>query len=236
MKIYLGNFKIPDVFNIKKRFNRRDFFVAISLFLISPKLIGSILEVFSLNTSEIFDSFIVYSLMGIAFLITIKRFHDLNNSGWHVLTLFVPVYNIYIIFRLFFVKGTAKENKYGEMRNVKHKLFANIFILFSIGVFIWGLLIYSAIISRRYLYTNLETNFQKGKYETVFRNAELVINASDDSRMTADAYFYQGLVLYHQYRNDLALEKLKMIWKYDPLFNKQTVDIEFNQLLLQSKE
>ena len=42
-----------------------------------------------------------------------KRFHDLNMSGKYFFTLFIPGYNIYILFKLFFIKGTAGTNKFG---------------------------------------------------------------------------------------------------------------------------
>lgn len=48
-----------------------------------------------------------------ALAITVKRLHDLDRSGWHVLLLAVPLYNIYLSIVLFIVAGTAGDNRYG---------------------------------------------------------------------------------------------------------------------------
>ena len=45
--------------------------------------------------------------------IAIKRFHDLNQASTDCFGLLVPFYNIYLLYRLIFVKGTKGENKYG---------------------------------------------------------------------------------------------------------------------------
>jgi uncharacterized membrane protein YhaH (DUF805 family) len=44
----------------------------------------------------------------------VKRWHDLNMSGWMVLTLFIPFVNFLILLYLGFAPGTAGTNKYGE--------------------------------------------------------------------------------------------------------------------------
>lgn len=42
-----------------------------------------------------------------------KRFHDRNLSGMHILTLFIPLYNLYVLFMQFFADGDEYENDYG---------------------------------------------------------------------------------------------------------------------------
>ena len=42
-----------------------------------------------------------------------KRFHDRNQSGARILTLIIPLYNIYVTLMLFFADGDAHENDYG---------------------------------------------------------------------------------------------------------------------------
>lgn len=42
-----------------------------------------------------------------------KRFHDRNQSGMRIVTLIFPVYNLYVLFTLFFADGDAYENDYG---------------------------------------------------------------------------------------------------------------------------
>lgn len=45
--------------------------------------------------------------------ICLKRFHDLNQSSWLLIRMLVPFYNIYLLYRLFFVEGTKGGNEYG---------------------------------------------------------------------------------------------------------------------------
>lgn len=48
-----------------------------------------------------------------ALAITVKRLHDLDRPGWHVLLFAVPLYNIYLSIVLFIVAGTRGDNEYG---------------------------------------------------------------------------------------------------------------------------
>lgn len=42
-----------------------------------------------------------------------KRFHDRNQSGVRIITLIIPLYNIYVSLMLFFADGDEYENDYG---------------------------------------------------------------------------------------------------------------------------
>jgi uncharacterized membrane protein YhaH (DUF805 family) len=53
-----------------------------------------------------------------------KRFHDMNQSGWRVLTLFIPIYDIYVFLKLLMGSGDFGENKYGKAPERGIKLFA----------------------------------------------------------------------------------------------------------------
>lgn len=44
----------------------------------------------------------------------IKRLHDVNKPGSHLLLVFVPLYGFYVSFLLFFKKGTKGTNRYGD--------------------------------------------------------------------------------------------------------------------------
>ncbi len=50
----------------------------------------------------------------VAFATYVKRWHDLNKSGWMVLTLFIPFLNFLVILYLGLAPGTVGSNKYGE--------------------------------------------------------------------------------------------------------------------------
>jgi uncharacterized membrane protein YhaH (DUF805 family) len=67
--------------------------------------------------------FVVLYVLGMAVLIdilifqyfplSVRRLHDLNESGWYVLLTFVPFCQFFILW-LMFRKGTEGANKYGE--------------------------------------------------------------------------------------------------------------------------
>lgn len=44
----------------------------------------------------------------------IRRLHDLGMSSWWLISAFVPFLNLFIGLRLLFLRGTDKENRYGE--------------------------------------------------------------------------------------------------------------------------
>lgn len=54
---------------------------------------------------------VALSLSGIS--LTIRRSHDLNKSGWFLLLLFIPIVNLYAIFKLWLSKGTEGPNRFG---------------------------------------------------------------------------------------------------------------------------
>ena len=43
-----------------------------------------------------------------------KRFHDKGESGLRIITLLIPLYNIYVMIMLFFEDGEPYENDYGK--------------------------------------------------------------------------------------------------------------------------
>lgn len=68
----------------------------------------------------VFTSLAALPLVGIglgaawaALAITVKRLHDLDRPGWHVLLFMIPLYNICLAIVLFVVEGTVGDNRYG---------------------------------------------------------------------------------------------------------------------------
>ena len=45
--------------------------------------------------------------------IAVKRLHDMNMSGWHLLGMAIPLWNIYLSFKMLLVKGTHGPNRFG---------------------------------------------------------------------------------------------------------------------------
>jgi uncharacterized membrane protein YhaH (DUF805 family) len=64
----------------------------------------------------IFMVLLVGLLMGLFFVqvsFLIRRFHDLDRSGWNVFLLFIPILNFFIFLGLMIKPGTEGSNKYG---------------------------------------------------------------------------------------------------------------------------
>ncbi|RKG30810.1 DUF805 domain-containing protein [Acinetobacter tianfuensis] len=114
--------------------------------------------IFSLNTLAL-DSHFINALTGIAGLgyavltvlyiyfyivLTARRLHDRNNSGWLMLLLLIPVLNVLFILYLLLAAGDAGANKYGLPRPaaVWEKLLAwTMIILTALSLFAAGSLI-----------------------------------------------------------------------------------------------
>ncbi len=54
--------------------------------------------------------------------LVIRRLHDLNQSGWVSLGLFIPIANLVLVFYLFFARGNEVKNKYGDRLSDDAKL------------------------------------------------------------------------------------------------------------------
>ena len=57
----------------------------------------------------------IFTLLGVipSLAIGIKRCHDRNRTGWFLLVSLIPLFNIWMLIELWFLKGTSGNNKYG---------------------------------------------------------------------------------------------------------------------------
>lgn len=51
--------------------------------------------------------------MWAAIAVTVRRFHDLDRSGWHWFLLWIPLVNIVVGLQLLFQQGTPGPNQFG---------------------------------------------------------------------------------------------------------------------------
>jgi uncharacterized membrane protein YhaH (DUF805 family) len=73
----------------------------------------------------------------IGVIFTVRRFHDLNWSGWWTVAMFVPLVNIVVIIPLLFFRGTKGANKYGPPRpgtRTQAILATVLFLVFFVGI------------------------------------------------------------------------------------------------------
>ena len=100
------------------RLGRRDYaigYVSILAIILLTTLVPT--SVFSTSpTLETIIVFLVFSWLWSTILrigLTTRRLHDLDQSGWWSLFLFIPMVGSLIVIVLLFVSGSKGENKYG---------------------------------------------------------------------------------------------------------------------------
>lgn len=99
------------------RVNRMTFFYTLPVTL-ALVIVASILDG-TINKGTNGSSLLFTMLAGLAssiyiVLVGIKRLHDINQSGWWMLTAWVPVLNLILAIELFLKVGDAEPNKYGN--------------------------------------------------------------------------------------------------------------------------
>ena len=113
-------------FSAKGRIGRMEYFVKniiilpvltiiVVVALFAPIYFG--ISVYAIIASYAVIAFIVLINVYISACFIIKRFHDIDMSGWSYLLLFIPLVNIYFILALFFQASQPYGNKYGKARN-----------------------------------------------------------------------------------------------------------------------
>lgn len=106
------------IFSFEGRIKRSSFWmVIVPLFLISFGLqIGIAVSTDRGGSDGVAVLFLIYFIPAIwvALATYVKRWHDLNMSGWMVLTMFIPFVNLLILLYLGIAPGTAGANKYGD--------------------------------------------------------------------------------------------------------------------------
>lgn len=104
------------LFSFEGRIGRLSYFLHM---ILAPMILLSVIfSVFGLATKR-FEEAIFGIIIGV-FAVSIsgmsaatRRCHDLNRSGWYQLWGFVPIYNLVIMIRLFFERGTIGDNRFG---------------------------------------------------------------------------------------------------------------------------
>lgn len=112
---------LSKVFTTEGRFNRLRFLKYQLIWALISAVIGFILGFIGGFLSNDVQSLLVTVPTGIwsfvagvgSIMISIRRLHDLNKSGWFMLFLIIPFVNLVFILYLYLAPGTVGENKYG---------------------------------------------------------------------------------------------------------------------------
>lgn len=92
------------LFSFKGRINRAKFWLLLLIPLLI--LIGSI-------TIDLLRGILIILWIWTVLAIHVKRWHDLDKSGWWVLVEFVPIIGFWALVELGFLKGTDGPNRFG---------------------------------------------------------------------------------------------------------------------------
>jgi uncharacterized membrane protein YhaH (DUF805 family) len=135
------------------RFGRLSYLGWNMLIMICFMFLGIIFAVILPAFKNSSANFLVYILVGlfvilyIAFIyytiiLTIRRLHDRNQSGWLSLLIIVPLINLFFFIYLSCAKGDEHSNNYGAPRATKgwEKVLGWIYIVLILLAFIFGVL------------------------------------------------------------------------------------------------
>ena len=127
---------LKKLFTSNGRVGRLEFVRFILLFFIIILAIPSVIVVMDLYTEEtsILFSFLTLPLIILVILsvlITIRRLHDIDCTGWWFFIKIIPLVNVIFYAVLLFKKGTEGNNKYGDQpQTINCKLFVIILTIF----------------------------------------------------------------------------------------------------------
>ena len=101
-------------FNYEGRLNRKPFILRVLVICILSGIIGCIVnEIFnaSIRDQACFLLTLPLSVSGV--MLTIRRLHDTDHSGWWWFTGLIPFLNFYTIYLVYFKRGTSGDNRFG---------------------------------------------------------------------------------------------------------------------------
>ncbi len=108
--------ELVELFSFEGRANRSRYW----LVQVSGTILLAVYALIFAGLAEAFGPIFILPVLGVALVgawvglaVTVRRFHDLNRPGWHLLLLGIPIYNLYLWFLLLCRGGTVGRNVYG---------------------------------------------------------------------------------------------------------------------------
>lgn len=108
-----------------ERINRRNYILGL-LIVLSPMILSmtivSLLQIVLASDMyksissvlSLFQKVYIFIYIFYAISLTVRRFHDLNRSGWFIFLSGLPLINLFVFFFIYFWHGTVGDNKYGK--------------------------------------------------------------------------------------------------------------------------
>lgn len=95
-------------FTYERRLNRKPYILRIWILCVISLIIQLVL-----GTDSPLSLVITLPLTVSSIMMTIRRLHDTEHSGWWYLTMFIPIFNLYTLYLTIFKKGTEGYNSFG---------------------------------------------------------------------------------------------------------------------------
>ena len=113
---------LNEIYTVEGRLNRLRYLKYQVIWALISAVIGFILGFIGGFLSGNPESFLVTVPTGIwsviaglgSMMLSVRRLHDLNRSGWFLLIALIPLVNIIFAFYIWLMPGTVGYNKYGE--------------------------------------------------------------------------------------------------------------------------
>ena len=124
---YIDNYFIKTIkngFNFKGRATRKEYWMFqlfififfIVFWIVMTFIIGLMFQVSDkAGVNALLFATLLFLLFGLPNIaLTIRRFHDLNKSGWWFLWILLPYIGIFVVLFFMLQKGDINDNQYGE--------------------------------------------------------------------------------------------------------------------------
>lgn len=99
-------------FSAEGRCNRMDYLLSVWIFQsVVVAIVSIVAAVFKIESLLLLVIYLPLWVMGL--LAGIRRLHDIDQSGWHMLWSLVPVANIFLVAWLLFAPGSSGNNRFG---------------------------------------------------------------------------------------------------------------------------
>ena len=113
-------------FSPKGRFNRSRFVAYYFGFYIGAifvmALLGSLIGSLGSTASLILMAIVYIPVLILMVIFGVRRLHDLDQSGWFLVLMIIPILNLFFMLYLFFKRGTDGINKFGPPQKPSSKL------------------------------------------------------------------------------------------------------------------
>ena len=124
---YIDNYFIKTIkngFNFKGRATRKEYWMFqlfififfIVFWIVMTFMIGPMFQVSDkAGVNALLFATLLFLLFGLPNIaLTIRRFHDLNKSGWWFLWILLPYIGIFVVWFFMLQRGDINDNQYGE--------------------------------------------------------------------------------------------------------------------------